>query len=78
MSMATSGLAEAYVMRKHHQEKINTTLKGRGATNDSAFHDDDHVSSTIGCFPTLFKKVHPATSSIIVVSDHSSPRRHKS
>ena len=78
MSMATSALAEAYVMRKHHQEKMKkTTIKGHGATNDSVFHDDDQVSSTIGCFPTLFKKVHPATSSSVAVSD-STPCRHKS
>ncbi|PWA67920.1 hypothetical protein CTI12_AA313540 [Artemisia annua] len=67
MSMATSGLAEAYVMRKHHQEKMKKTT--------SIIDDDDHVSSTIGCFPTLFKKVHPTTPSSIAVSDHSSPRR---
>ncbi|GKF70668.1 hypothetical protein Tco_0203725, partial [Tanacetum coccineum] len=63
MSMATSALAEAYVMRKHHQEKMK-----KNTTKDSVLDDDDdRVSSSIGCFPTLFKKVHP--SSRVAVSD---------
>ncbi|GKF46644.1 hypothetical protein Tco_0136446, partial [Tanacetum coccineum] len=37
-------------------------------TKDSVLDDDDdRVSSSIGCFPTLFKKVHP--SSRVAVSD---------
>ncbi|GKA89127.1 hypothetical protein Tco_0810939 [Tanacetum coccineum] len=72
MSIATSALAEAYVMRKHHQQKMN-----KNTTKDSVLEeDDDRVSSTtIGCFPTLFKKVHPSSS--VAVSD-STLRRHKS
>ncbi|GJS23947.1 reverse transcriptase domain-containing protein [Tanacetum coccineum] len=67
MSMATSALAEAYVMRKHHQEKMKKTTI---TTKDSILDDDDHViSSTIGCFPTLFKKIHPSSHSNVVVSD---------
>ncbi|GKA62638.1 hypothetical protein Tco_0762157 [Tanacetum coccineum] len=75
MSMATSALAEAYVMRKHHQEKMKKTTI---TTKDSILDDDDHViSSTIGCFPTLFKKIHPSSHSNVAVSD-STLRRHKS
>ncbi|GKD78152.1 hypothetical protein Tco_1340773 [Tanacetum coccineum] len=75
MSMATSALAEAYVMRKHHQEKMKKTTI---TTKDSILDDDDHViSSTIGCFPTLLKKIHPSSHSNVAVSD-STLRRHKS
>ncbi|GJR98188.1 hypothetical protein Tco_0270362, partial [Tanacetum coccineum] len=70
MSMATSALAEAYVMRKQHQQKMNKTTI---TTEDNVLDDDDdHVSSTtIGCFPTLFKKVHPSSS--VAVSDSTLP-----
>ncbi|GJW23207.1 hypothetical protein Tco_1367288 [Tanacetum coccineum] len=72
MSMATSTLAEAYVMRKHHQEKMK-----KNTTKDSVLEDDNyHVSSTtIGCFPTLFKKVHLSS---VAVSDSTLRLRHKS
>ncbi|GKA54950.1 hypothetical protein Tco_0753899 [Tanacetum coccineum] len=75
MSMATSALAEAYVMRKQHQQKMNKTTI---TTKDNVLDDDDdHVSSTtIGCFPTLFKKVHPSSS--VAVSDSTLRLRHKS
>ncbi|GKE30328.1 hypothetical protein Tco_1445712 [Tanacetum coccineum] len=75
MSMATSALAEAYVMRKHHQQKMNKTTI---TTKDNVLDDDDdHVSSTtIGCFPTLFKKVHPSSS--VAVSDSTLRLRHRS
>ncbi|GJW23201.1 putative reverse transcriptase domain-containing protein [Tanacetum coccineum] len=64
MSIATSALAEAYVLRKHHQEKMKKTTI---TTKDSVLDDDDdRVSSTTGCFPTLFKKVHPSN---VAVSD---------
>nr|GEV06758.1 RNA-directed DNA polymerase, eukaryota, reverse transcriptase zinc-binding domain protein [Tanacetum cinerariifolium] len=45
MSIATSALAEAYVMRKHHQEKMKKTTI---MTKDSILEeDDDRASSTI-------------------------------
>nr|GEZ38742.1 hypothetical protein [Tanacetum cinerariifolium] len=72
MSMATSALAEAYVMRKHHQEKMKKTTI---TTKDSVLEEDDDRASTFGCFPTLFKKVHPSN---VAVSDSTLGRRHKS
>ncbi|GJZ34946.1 hypothetical protein Tco_0580763 [Tanacetum coccineum] len=45
MSMATSALAEAYVIRKHHQQKMNkTTIMTKDSVLDD---DDDRVSSSI-------------------------------
>ncbi|KAI3680280.1 hypothetical protein L2E82_50505 [Cichorium intybus] len=72
MSIATSALAEAYVMRKHHQEKMKktTTSDAQGTTKQSILDNDHHSSSTIGCFPVLFKKVHPSTTAVT----HSSSR----
>lgn len=67
MSIATSALAEAYVMRKHHQEKMKktTTSNAQGTTKESILDNDHHhASSTIGCFPTLFKKIHPSTNPV--------------
>lgn len=64
MSIATSALAEAYVMRKHHQEKMKkTTTSIAHITTKQSILDNDHddASMTIGCFPTLFKKIHPST-----------------
>ncbi|MFS7954663.1 hypothetical protein Hanom_Chr07g00633181 [Helianthus anomalus] len=79
MSIATSALAEAYVMRKHHQEKMKkTTFDAHGATKHIVLDTDDCVdSSTTGCFPTLFKKIHPTSSKTLKVSD-SSLHRHDS
>ncbi|KAI3750653.1 hypothetical protein L2E82_21367 [Cichorium intybus] len=66
MSIATSALAEAYVMRKHHQEKMKkiTTSDGQGTTKQSILDNDHHSSSTISCFPVLFKKIHPSTTTV--------------
>ncbi|KAI3807619.1 hypothetical protein L1987_23550 [Smallanthus sonchifolius] len=52
MSIATSALAEAYVMRKHYQENMKKTMfNAQGATKESVLNsDDDRVPSTIGCF----------------------------
>ncbi|KAI3757410.1 hypothetical protein L6452_04947 [Arctium lappa] len=72
MSFATSALAEAYVMRKLHQEKMkNTTPHAHGTTKQSILRDDDRASTPIGCFPNFFKKIHPATSSAAPVLDSS-------
>ncbi|KAI3678362.1 hypothetical protein L6452_37650 [Arctium lappa] len=67
MSFATSALAEAYVIRKHHQEKMKkTTLNAHGTTKQSILDNGDHTSTTIGCFPNFFKKIHPhGTSSTV-------------
>lgn len=80
MSIANYALAEAYVMRKNHQEKMKTTtFDAQGTAKRSKIDNDDidRATSTIGCFPTLFKKIHPAMSSTKLVQD-SSHDRHSS
>ncbi|KAL7582845.1 hypothetical protein Lser_V15G43063 [Lactuca serriola] len=71
MSIATSAIAEAYAMRKHLEEKMKKTTasNAHGTTKQSRLDNDHHDSVTIGCFPSLFKKIHPAT---FPVSDSSS------
>ncbi|KAJ9546265.1 hypothetical protein OSB04_025972 [Centaurea solstitialis] len=74
MSIATSAIAEAYVMRKCYQENMKkTTPDAQGTTKESMLDNDDHASMPIGCFPRLFRKIHSTTSSTVHVSD-SSPR----
>ncbi|KAI3757409.1 hypothetical protein L6452_04946 [Arctium lappa] len=68
MAGSGSALAQAYLLTKLHDEKT-TSDANRTAKPDNARR---HASSTIGCFPTFFNKTHPATSSIVPVSDHSS------
>ncbi|KAL8193617.1 hypothetical protein R6Q57_026752 [Mikania cordata] len=69
MSIATSAIAEAYVMRKHFQEKMKKTSFNAHGTTNNIIHDDDNDddkrASTIGCFPTLFSKIHPTSSKIV-------------
>lgn len=73
MSMSGSSLADAYIMTRIYHKKMNTPVsKTRDATKQSVLDNDDHKTcSKIGCFPTLFKKIHPATSSTVTVSDSS-------
>ncbi|KAL4557660.1 hypothetical protein LXL04_035846 [Taraxacum kok-saghyz] len=77
MSIANSAIAEAYVMRKHHQEKMKkmTTSDAQCTTKGSILDKDHHAFSTIGCFPALFKKIHPATAGSVPVSDSPPPSR---
>ncbi|PIN03824.1 hypothetical protein CDL12_23641 [Handroanthus impetiginosus] len=66
---ATAGLAEAYVMRKLHKEKMKKMdsngnkliiSSSEEKAADSYNHDGKSRSSGIGCFSLLtFKKVHP-------------------
>lgn len=79
MSISNHALAEAYVMRKIHQKKMkNATFNAQDTTRlNKLDNDDDRASSTMGCFPSLFRKIHPTTSSTVLVSD-SSPYQHNS
>ncbi|KAL4557658.1 hypothetical protein LXL04_035844 [Taraxacum kok-saghyz] len=62
MSTANYALAEAYVMKKHLEKKMKTTTSNaHGTTKQGMPHHDHHASSSIGCFSTLFKKIHPST-----------------
>ncbi|PIM97654.1 hypothetical protein CDL12_29874 [Handroanthus impetiginosus] len=73
---ATAGLAEAYVMRKLHKEKMKkmdsngNKLKISSSEEkaaDSYNHEGKNSSSGTGCFSLLtFKKVHP---NAMVLSD---------
>ncbi|PIN03825.1 hypothetical protein CDL12_23642 [Handroanthus impetiginosus] len=68
-SAATAGLAEAYVMRKLHKEKMKKMdsdgnklmiSSSEEKAADSFNHEGKSSSSGFGCFPLLsFKKVHP-------------------
>lgn len=55
------GLAEAYVMRKLHKEKmkkLDSTTKNVHAKEDSVYHKKN--SNGGGCFPA-FNKIYPNT-----------------
>ncbi|CAH1446180.1 unnamed protein product [Lactuca virosa] len=67
MSIATSAITEAYVMRKHFQEKMKktTTLDAHDTTKQSILEKEHHDVSSISCFPSLFKKIHPATTASV-------------
>ncbi|KAL7176047.1 hypothetical protein ACSBR2_029590 [Camellia fascicularis] len=58
--MATVGpyLAEVYVMRKLHKEKMKRTEKEREEKEVIADHQG---KVSCGCFPRMFKKIHPNT-----------------
>nr|GMD37200.1 Transcription factor 7-like [Ipomoea batatas] len=58
MSTPSAALAEAYVMRKLHKQKMKKTTENTAATaqNRSA----GNPSSAGGCFALIFKKVHPS------------------
>nr|GMD57114.1 Transcription factor 7-like [Ipomoea batatas]GMD57116.1 Transcription factor 7-like [Ipomoea batatas] len=56
MSTPSAALAEAYVMRKLHKQKMKKTTENTAtAQNRSAGNP-----SSAGCFPLIFKKVHPS------------------
>ncbi|KAL4283047.1 hypothetical protein GQ457_16G019790 [Hibiscus cannabinus] len=65
--MATPGyqLAEVYVMRKLHKQKMKRKEddddETRAKTKDVGFV----VKKSSGCFPSLFKKVHPGHASTL-------------
>ena len=56
--MATPGydLAEVYVMRKLHKEKMKREEEERAKTGEIDFK----VKKSTGCFSSIFKKVHPS------------------
>nr|GEW55142.1 hypothetical protein [Tanacetum cinerariifolium] len=66
MSMIGSSMAEAYFTTRILHKKMNstTTSNVHRATKKSMPNNDDHDSNA-GCFPTLFKKIHPTSSSTI-------------
>lgn len=57
--MATPGycIAEAYVSRKLHTDKLKRMEEDQKAKIDG---DDDEVKQQSGCFLSIFNKVHPA------------------
>ncbi|KAG7980935.1 hypothetical protein I3843_05G207800 [Carya illinoinensis] len=58
------GLAEIYVLRKLHKEKMNTMDQEEGKDNNmDAIEFKEKTSS--GCFFWVFKKVHPSSTRIV-------------
>ncbi|KAB1205440.1 hypothetical protein CJ030_MR7G010619 [Morella rubra] len=61
---AAHGLAEIYVLRKIHKEKMKTTEEEEHRPNiDIAIECQEHKPS--GCFSRLFKKIHPSSSPMV-------------
>ncbi|PWA41747.1 hypothetical protein CTI12_AA551100 [Artemisia annua] len=69
--MSGSSMAEAYVTTRILHKKMNSsTSNGHGATKKSIPDNDDNraSTSTVGCFPVLFKKIHPTSFSTVPIS----------
>ncbi|MBA0567784.1 hypothetical protein Golob_005324 [Gossypium lobatum] len=62
--MATPGyqIAEIYVMRKLHKEKMKREEEERAKSEDVGFAGK---KSSGCCFPSMFKKVHPGHASTL-------------
>ncbi|KAI5558215.1 hypothetical protein POPTR_017G035600v4 [Populus trichocarpa] len=56
--MATHGycLAEAYVLRRLHNDKLKRMEEEKAKMDD----DDDELDIEVNCFLSIFKKVFPA------------------
>ncbi|GKE25798.1 hypothetical protein Tco_1441182 [Tanacetum coccineum] len=70
MSMSGSSMAEAYVTSRILHKKMNsmTTSNRHGANKKSILDNNDNrasSTSTVSCFPVLFKKIHPTSSSTV-------------
>lgn len=59
--MTTPGyeLAEVYVMRKLHKEKMKRKEEERAKTEENIGFAVE-TSTSIGCFSSMFKKIHPS------------------
>lgn len=70
-SSASAALAEAYMMRKLHKEKMKKSLLSMErptTTNDdhrelSREVTSHHSKTSVGCFSAIFKKIHPTDAS---------------
>ena len=63
MATATAGLAEVYVMRKLHKDKMMKRLQINGKAERKVYVIDppeEEMNSSFGCFSSMFKKIHPA------------------
>ncbi|KAM7514619.1 hypothetical protein LguiA_004202 [Lonicera macranthoides] len=61
---STSGLAEAYVMRKLHKEKmkrmeLNESNEKKVDANKNTTTTSNEISNNVGCYGIMFKKIHP-------------------
>lgn len=55
-------LAEAYVLKKYHKEKIESTTMKAQQKADSRDYEETakrKIVSNGGCFSMVFKKIHP-------------------
>lgn len=57
MATAGSGIAEAYVLRKLHNEKLKTMEEEKAKVEGLAAE----VKQSSGCFLSMFKKTHPVS-----------------
>ncbi|CAA2955511.1 Hypothetical predicted protein [Olea europaea subsp. europaea] len=58
MLTGNADIAEAYVLRKLHKEKMKKLEKK--TRQENALKEDDRGAGS-GCFSILFKKVHPSS-----------------
>ncbi|PSS19543.1 hypothetical protein CEY00_Acc11638 [Actinidia chinensis var. chinensis] len=66
MASASAALAEAYMMRKLHKEKMKSMeiIKPKDEKQIKEVRDIAHEKETSGgCFFGMFKKIHPAPDS---------------
>lgn len=64
MASVGHSLAEVYVMRKHHKEKV----KKERAMNEVVDHEEAKIISRKGCFSCMFMKMHSSDTSTQVPS----------
>nr|GME09925.1 hypothetical protein CTI12_AA313570 [Ipomoea batatas] len=61
MSNPNAVLLEAYMMRKFLHKQHNTKTVENKATTPNHAAENKNISSSGGCFPLMFKKVHPSS-----------------
>ncbi|PWA48607.1 hypothetical protein CTI12_AA486930 [Artemisia annua] len=68
--MSGSTLAEAYFMSRNLQKKMDSTTSNEHGSPKKCIrdNDDERATSSICCFPTLFKKTRPTASLTAPVS----------
>ena len=62
MATASAGLAEVYVMKKLHKDKIKRMeIKEKFERKVYAIDPpEEEINPSFGCFSSMFKKIHPA------------------
>lgn len=63
MATASAGIAEVYVMKKLHKEKMKRMESTDRKAERKVYMIDppqEEMNSSFGCFSSMFKKIHPA------------------